>query len=123
MTEATDAAAIIAAIRAKLPAGKSAFELSDPAVKNLTTDHVLVITSRRYVDERLGSGEVPLPGGRVLTRYVALTAGNLRLLRAATTAALEDQILTGDVGPFTFEVSDPPDDDDGWITGADTWTY
>ena len=122
MTEQDVASAVLAAINAQFSAVR-AYELTDPAVKALTTDHILIVTARRYVDGRLSSGEVSLPGGRVVTRYVAKTAGNVRTLRAKTAAALEDKILAGGVGPFVFESEDAPDYDDGWLVATDTWTH
>lgn len=122
MTQATAAAAIIAAINARF-ATRRAYELTDPAVPSLTVDHILVTVSRRYVAERRASGEVTSPGGRTQTRYVAKTTGNLYALRAKVTEALEAQILAGDVGPFSFEAEDAPAMDDGWLTAADDWTF
>lgn len=122
MTQATAAAAVIAAINAQF-SGPRAYDMSDPAVKTLATDHVLVTVSRRYVPDRRESGEVTMPGGRVMTRYVARTVGNVYELRRRTTAALEDQILPGDVGPFTFESDETPGPDEGWVSGADVWIY
>ena len=122
MSEASAAAAIIAAINAQFTTVR-AYDMSDPAVKALSTDHVLVTVSRRYVDGRLVSGEVSVPGGRVMTRYVAKTVGNVYNLRDKTAQALENRILTGDVGPFVFESADAPEPDDGWLSAADVWTY
>lgn len=122
MTQATDAAAVIAAVNAKF-ASVRAYDMSDPDASALTTDHILVSVTRRYVADRQASGEVTIPGGRVVTRYVAKTIGNLYVLRQRVTEALEDVILPGGVGPFVFETSDPPGPDDGWISAADTWTY
>lgn len=122
MTFADTAEAIIAAINAKFTTPR-AYDMSDPAVKALSTDHVLVTTSRRYVEGRRDSGEVTMPGGRVMTRYVAKTVGNLYAMRDRTTEALEDRILPGGFGPFVFESSDDPAPDDGWLSAADVWTY
>ena len=121
MTEQDVATAVLAAINAQFSTVR-AYELTDPAVKALTTDHVLVVTARRFVPDRLASGEVTVPGGRVVTRYVAKTAGNVRNLRAKTAAALEDRILGG-IGPFVFESEDAPDMDGGWVVATDTWTH
>lgn len=126
--KSTDAAAILAAINAKFST-KRAYEHGDPALPSLTTYHVLVMVFRRYVPERRASGEVTMPGGRVVTRYIVPIQGlaspmtALRLLRDQTAAALEDQILPGDVGPFTFESADVVDEDEGWLVQQDTWTY
>lgn len=127
MSQANDLATVLAAINAKYPTKKRAYSFGDLAVKSLTSGHILVLVDRRYVPERLLSGEVPLPGGRVFTRYVGTSEADVYAFRAATTAALEDQILAGGLGPFTFEASDSIDDEvDGsttWLTAADTWTF
>lgn len=122
MNPEADATAIIAAINAQFTTVR-AFDMSDDDVKSIDVDHILVTVSRRYVDEQLASGEVPIPGGRVVTRYVAKTIANVYTLRSRTAAAIEDQILTGDVGPFSFESDEVPGPDDGWISAADVWTY
>lgn len=122
MSLATDAAAVIAAIDAQFTT-KRAYELGDPALASLTTDYIVVLVFRRYVPGRRASGEVTLPGGRVVTRYVAKRAGNLRVLRERTTTALEDRILAGDVGPFVFENSGTVDQDGDWLVDSDNWTY
>lgn len=92
-----------------------------------TTDYVNTFVTRRYVPERLMSGEVPIPGGRVIVRSVCRTEANANVFRARVTAALEDQILAGDLGPFTFEtenVIDPTTDETGdWYIAESTWTY
>lgn len=122
MTQASETAAICAAINAQ-------FSLSDPAVAPadataLTGDHIIVFASRRFVADRLASGEVTIPGGRVLTRYVSKVGANVSNMQAKARAALEDQIIAGGLGPFTFEAEDVLDDDaDGYWTAADVWTY
>ena len=127
MTQADDLAAVLAAINARYPSKKRAYSFGDPAVRSLTSGHILVLVSRRYVQPTRSSGEVPLPGGRVFTRYVGTSEADVLAFRSATTAALEGQILPGDIGPFSFESEDEMDDEvDGsttWWTAATTWTY
>jgi len=127
VSQSDDLAAVLAAINARYPSKKRAYSFGDPAVKSLTSGHILVLVDRRFVPERLLSGEVPLPGGRVFARYVGTSEADVYAFRAATAAALEDQILPGGLGPFTFEGSDSLDDEvDGsttWFTAADTFTY
>lgn len=122
MSASTDAAAILAAINATFTTPR-AYELGDPGLATLTTDHIVVMVFRRFVPEKNAAGEVPIHGGRVVTRYIAKTPANVRVLRDRTTQALEDQILTGGVGPFTFESSDTADQDGAWLVESDTWTF
>lgn len=122
MSQATDAAAVLTAINAQFST-KRAYELGDPALASLTVDHILVQVSRRYVAERRASGEVTMPGHYVAVRYIAKSPANLALLREKTTVALEDRILPGDVGPFSFESSKVEGVDEGWLVEADTFTY
>ena len=124
-SSADDATAILDAINAQF-ASVHAYDRSDVAVPKLSTDHIIVDLSRRYVAERRFSGIVTSPGGRVMVRFVATTASNVYVMQARVKAALEDQILAtaaGEVGPFTFETSDPLGPDDGWLSAADTYTY
>lgn len=92
-----------------------------------TKDHVVLFVSRRYVADQLASGEVTIPGSRVVTRYVCLTEANLDVYRDRVKAALEDQILTGGVGPFVFESADvgdlEPSGGVDYYVAADTWTF
>lgn len=120
MSQASETAAICAAINAQFSASKPAVRPDQAAT--LTTDHIIVFVSRRYVAERLGSGEVPIWGGRVMTRYVSKSAANLSNSQAKTRTALEDR-MAGAFGPFTFETEDPIAEGDGWWSAADVWTY
>ena len=120
MVLVTDAAAITAAINAKFA---TAPVLTLKQAATATTDHILLFISRRYVADRLASGEVTIIGWRVLTRYVCKTEGNVDVFRARVRAALEDQILTGDVGPFTFETENTTTQDGDWLVSSDSWTY
>lgn len=116
--------AILAAINAPY-SSQRAYIFGDLRVPTLTTNHILVLVTRRYVPERLASGEVTIPGGRVVTRYIAKRGDNIPPLVAATKAALEDQILTfvgGEIGPFVFESHDPVTADETWFVATDTWT-
>lgn len=117
-------AAVIAAINAQFTSTR-AYLFGDTAVPTLTTDHILVLVTRRYVPERRASGEVTIPGGRVVTRYVSKRADNIPTLVAKTAAALEDKILAfdgGEIGPLVFETHDPVAPDDTWSVATDTWT-
>lgn len=124
MVLVTDSATITAAINAKFTTPPvMTFKQSQTA----TEDHIVIFVSRRYVADRLSSGEVTIPGGRVATRYVCLTEANLDVYRDRVKAALEDQILAGGVGPFTFESADQvslePSGGVDWFISADTFTY
>jgi len=124
-SRADEVAAILAAINRQF-ATTRAHDRSDPAVGKLKTDHIIVDLSRRYVDSRRASGYVAVPGGRAVVRFVATTADNVYVMQARVQAALEGQILataSGEVGPFTFETSDPIGPDDSWLSAADTYTY
>ncbi len=94
-----------------------------------TTDYVVLFVSRRYVDKRLASGEVSVPGGRVIVRSCCLTEANLEVFGARVTAALEDQILAdGVTGPFVFESESDATDDDvtlgtTWFVRDQHWTF
>lgn len=120
MSGATDAAAIKTAIDAKFTTPR-VVDLA--GAKSATKDYILLFVSRRYVADRLGSGEVTIPGGRVVVRYVCLAEANVSVMRDRARAALEDVILPGGVGPFVFESETLTDDDGTWFVGADTFTY
>ena len=126
MSEQDTLAAVIAAINAQFSSTR-AYDFADPKAKTLTSGHILVTVTRRFVQPSRASGEVPLPGGRAYTRYVGRSASDVYALRSATAAALEAQVLTGDVGPFVFETaSDINDEVDGGTTyyvSDDTFTY
>ena len=116
--------AITAAINAKF-ASPPVLTLAQS--KAATSDYINVFTARRYVPTRRMSGEVPIPGNRVVVRCVCKTEANLDVFRVRVTAALEDQILAGDVGPFTFESEtfiDPNEvDASDWYLSESNWTY
>ncbi len=121
MTAETDYAAIKTAVDAQF-ATVRAYDPDD--AKAIKTDHVLLFLSRRFTGHYRGSGEESSRGGRVLTRYVGKTVSNVRDIQRRVRLAIEDQILSGDVGPFVFETEDSINDDgDGWFTAADSWTY
>jgi len=127
VSQASDIATILAAINARYPSKKRAYSFGDPAAKTLTSGHILVLVTRRFVADQLLSGEVTIPGGRVYTRYVGTSEADVYAFRDATAAALEDKILAGSLGPFTFETSDSIDDavDSGttFYVSTDTFTY
>lgn len=120
MNEETDRQAAADAIDAQFTSPRSKTFAEAAAA---TSDHVIVAAYRRYVADRLGSGEVTILGGRMLTRYVAKTEANANVMRTRTRTALEDKILSGDVGPFVFESADVVQPDDGWFVATDLWTY
>lgn len=123
MSATTDVEAIKSAIDAQF-ASPRAVEI-DQAGKR-STDHVLVFLSRRYVDGFLLSGEASVQGSRLITRYVGKSVANVRSMQERTRSALEDKILSGEVGPFSFEAEQEPlaydTDAGGWFTSADAWT-
>lgn len=117
--------AILAAINAQYGSSQRAYIFGDARVATLSTDHILVLVTRRYVPERLASGEVTIPGVRVVTRYISKRGDNIPPLVAATRTALEDKILTftgGYIGPFVFEAHDPATADETWFVATDNWT-
>lgn len=120
MNEETDRTAAAAAIDAQFTTPRSKTFAQGAAA---TTDYIIVAAYRRHVADQLASGEVTIPGGRLLTRYVGKTEANVNVMRTRTRAALEDKILSGDVGPFVFETADVVQPDDGWFVATDLWTY
>lgn len=116
---------IAAAINAKFA---SPPVLTLAQAKAATKDYINVFVARRFVPERRASGEVTLPGNRVVVRCVCKTEANLDVFRGRVASALEDQILTGDVGPFVFESEDFVDPDlvdatGDWYLAESTWTF
>lgn len=115
---------ITAAINAKFTSAKV---ISLLVAKTATTDYINVFVARRFVPERRSSGEVTMPGNRAIIRCVCKTEANLDVFRARVASALEDQILTGDFGPFTFEVETFIDPDNvnstDWYLSESTWTF
>lgn len=121
MTQETDAVAIIAALNAALPAAARAYDLDAlPAVRPAA--YVEVDLSRRYIPDRLASGEATVVCGRLITGYIAKTVSNARELRRIVTATLEDKAI-GSVGPFTFEADDSIGEAGDWFVGSDSWTF
>ena len=124
MSQETDAAAIIAAINAQFSTPR-AFDLDD--AKTQTENHVIVFVLRRYVDGKMSDGSASARGGRVVTRYVGKSVGDVRNMRERTTSALEEKTLSGDVGPFSFELEQESltfdSDDGGWFVAADSWVF
>ena len=124
MSQGDESAAIIAAINASFTTPR-AFDFD--TARTLTAEsYVIVSVSRRYVPERRASGDVTVPGGRLMTRYVAKKVANVYALRATVTALLENKMLPlgGDfIGPFSFEADETVGPDDGYYSAADFWTY
>ena len=120
----SDQATIAAAINAKFTS-PPVLSLKDS--QSTTKDYINVFTARRFTPERLASGEVTIPGGRVVVRCVCRDEENLDVFRARVVAALEDHILADDLGPFVFESEDFADPDSeiatDWYASESTWTY
>lgn len=120
-TEEQHAAAVVAALNS---AGAHAYDYDDvPA--SPPDFYTQVAVSRRFGGTRRGSGEPVGQFYRILERAVANTVSNARNLRAKTDA-LEGTVLT--IGgqtttPIEFESAQPIGPDDGWFSGARTWTY
>ena len=121
MTQETDAVAILAALNAALPAAARAYDIDD-VPGTLPASYVVLYLSRRWIPEKLGSGEATVICGRLQTRYVSKTVSNVRELRRIVTNTLEDKAI-GTAGPFSFETEDEIGPDDGWFSGADTFTF
>lgn len=121
----TARSAIAAAIDAKFTTPRV---LTLKQAQTATADYIVLFVSRRYVDKQLASGEVSVSGGRVIVRSCCTTEANLDVFRARVAAALEDQIVAGDVGPFVFESeADDTDLDDTigttWFVTDSRWTF
>lgn len=117
----TIATAIKAAIAAAVPASVEVYDL-DEIPSPAPVRHVQIELNRRFVDVRGFGGWVEVPGYDLTTRCHAETLTNVRTMRAQVTAALENQILPGDIGPCVFRIGEPEGDDDtGWV-GSDFWT-
>ena len=125
MSAETEAVAVIAALEAALPDTAHAYDY-DEVPATLPAMYVVVDFSRRFVPDRLSSGEATVVCGRLVTRYVAKTVSNARELRRIVSAALEDKAVTvgsSYVGPFTFEADESIGPDDGWYSGSDSWAF
>lgn len=121
----TAQSAVTAAINAKFATSPV---LTLAQSKSATKDYINVFVARRFVDGRLVSGEVAVPGQRVVVRSVCKTEANLDVFRSRVATALEDQILPGDIGPFVFESEDFVDpelvDASGdWYLAESIWTF
>lgn len=119
------ATALLTAINATLAPRKAWDDDKVPADAD-KLGYVTINLSRRYVDDRLVSGEVTMTGWRLVTRYVSKSVPNARLMRAKVATALEEALVpfAGDYfGPVDFESAEPIGPDDGWFSGADTWTF
>ena len=130
MTENEQAVAILAVLNAAIAPAVAYEPGKVPGTNgNAGTEpakYVLVSLSRRYVDSRRAGGDVMLPGGRLGTRYIAKSVADGRNMRRLVTAVLENQVITtdaGEVGPFTFETSDPFQSDESYQVATDTWTF
>ena len=131
VTEDEQATAILAALNTAL-APAVAYEYGDVPGTNgnpgtVPDRYVLIDLSRRYVEGRMISGEPRWKGYRLGTRYAAKVTDDARTMRARVTEALENKTLAtasgGEVGPFVFETAESIRPDDGYQSGADTWTF
>lgn len=130
MSEKDQATTILAALNAALtPAVAYEYDKVPGAYGNpgtRPTKYAVVDITRRFTDDRRGSGEVSTIGYRVGVRYVAKATNDVRNMRALTTTTLEDKILgsgAGEVGPFVFESSEAIVPDDGYQSGSDVFTF
>lgn len=122
--------ATLAAIQAELPAGTSVYEVDQvPGTAGgpsgtIPSHYVTVEFSRRWHPERRGDADV-IPGWALTTHYRAPNVADVRVLRKATTAALENRAYSlpdGDtIGPFSFDIDGGLNYvAEGW-SGFDTW--
>jgi hypothetical protein len=130
VNEELHAAAVIAACNTVLTP-RAAYDL-DTLHKMPTKppQYVEVSVTRRYIDGGVIGTEKSIVGARLVTRYVADTITNARVLRSDCRAALESATLTIEGVPTTplqFETAlpiypDSPPEVEGY-SGLDSWTY
>lgn len=127
MTEKEQAEAILAAINAAIaPAVAYEYDKVPGAFGNAGTRPIRFATiaiTRRFVDKRRASGEVSTNGYRLVVRYAAKATNDARNMRDKSNAALEEQILPGDIGPFIWTSSQAFGPDDGYQSGSDTYDF
>lgn len=86
--------------------------------------YVAIDITRRWVPGRRFGSKVMLPGYFLTTEYHARNVHDVRSMREKAMAALEDVVLSGDLGPFSFAAaSEISNRDGGWFDSADTWTF
>jgi hypothetical protein len=121
VTEEEQAQAVLTALNGVL-GNAEAYDI-DAVPAERPRRYVVIDVTRRWVPDQLVSGEVTIPGGFLTTEYHARSVYDVREMRRITTAALEDKVLAGVLGPFTFETADDVNGNDGWFDSADTWTF
>lgn len=108
------------------PADRKAYDF-DNVPTTRPSAYVALDLSRRYIEGFRKGGPHPSRGGRLVTRYVAKHIDDVRELQRRVWLAIEDKALTTTdgslVGPFRFETPISIDTDDGWASGADSWTF
>ena len=120
VSEASDVAAIIAAINAAFTASAPACTEDDGPSQS--GSHMRVSVQRRYTEGRDYGGNERLPGYRLIVRYVGKKSGDVDVMRAKATQVLDGQFV-GSLGPFVFESAEVAGPDGGWFTGDTHWTY
>lgn len=121
--------AALAALNARLgelSTPRAAYDL-DNLPPELPDAYVEVTVSRRFIEGSPRSdGEKTSKGWRLFTRAVARTSGNAERLHELCSEVLEFNELAVDgqrTTPLEFETADPVQPDEGWFSGAWTWTY
>lgn len=130
MTETEQATAILAALNDALTPAV-AYEYSKVPGSNGNagaepSKYVVIDLTRRYTDNRRGSGEVSVLCSRLGIRFVAKSTSDARNLRRLATDVLEDKILSadaGEVGPFVFESAEPLRPDADYQVAYDVFTF
>jgi hypothetical protein len=119
--------AVLGALNAVLPATHKAYRMGDPAiVTDNASAYTEVVISRRFggiarADSTLDSDLI-----RAMTRAVAKSQADADNQATKNRAALEYASLSiGGVTttPIQFETEDPVAPDDGWYSGATSWSY
>lgn len=121
MTERTAAVTILAALNAVL-GDADAYDIDEVPAER-PDKYVAIDITRRWVPERRFGGKVMLPGYFLTVEYHARNVHDVRSMREKAVAALEDVILSGDIGPFTFATAAEVSARDGWFDSADTFTF
>ncbi len=121
-TEEQQLAAVVAAINARYPAERPRAVDSDTAAKD-PRNKIVVSLYRRFVAPTRRSGIVTVSAGRITTQYAAALKATVSDFRGEVRAALEEQILPGDLGPIAFESSTATEPDGDLFVGSDTWTF
>lgn len=121
--EETQAAALLAALNAKL-APKKAYDL-DEVPTTRPDSYVSFSVVWRFGGEARSDGYVGTDGARITTTYVARTITNARLMRSKVVDVFRHGhvAIADDVAIISRETGDPIGEKDGWFTGWDDWTF